>query len=104
MRMARVRKSGSELSATLPMMALMDSASILAWAGSYTPQGRSQWACTSRVGAKNRANIRVLSTEVMTPPGTLLPSGGAARGGMIRGVTKGSTHAAERHAGVRALL
>src|SRR5579863_7084692 len=25
--------------------ALTDSASILAWAGSYTPQGRSQWAC-----------------------------------------------------------
>jgi hypothetical protein len=28
-----------------------------AWAGSYTPQGRSQWAETSTVGANSRANI-----------------------------------------------
>src|SRR3954451_20247928 len=57
MRIARVRKSGSLLSATLAMIALTDSASMRAWAGSYTPQGRSQWAETSTVGANSRANI-----------------------------------------------
>src|SRR4051812_28840896 len=54
---ARVRKSGSSLSATLAIRALIDSASMRAWAGSYTPQGRSQWAETSTVGANSRANI-----------------------------------------------
>src|SRR6478735_11189952 len=44
---ARVRKSGSSLSATLAMIALIDSASMRAWAGSYTPHGRSQCAETS---------------------------------------------------------
>src|SRR6476469_422329 len=58
---ARVRKSGSSLSASLPMIPLIDSASIRACAGSYTPQGRSQWAETSSVGANSRANMRVLS-------------------------------------------
>jgi glyoxylase-like metal-dependent hydrolase (beta-lactamase superfamily II) len=48
MKMARVLKTGSSEALCLAIRALTDSASIRAWAGSYTPQGRSQWALTSR--------------------------------------------------------
>src|SRR5919201_6062293 len=40
-----------------------DSASIRAWAGSYTPHGRSQWAWTTRRGLSNAS-----STLSITPP------------------------------------
>src|SRR5689334_8772913 len=48
---ARVRNAGSSLAAYFSRIALTDCASIRAWAGSYTPQGRSQWALTSTAGA-----------------------------------------------------
>src|SRR5256886_16045401 len=38
-------------------MALMDSASMRAWAGSYTPHGRSQCACTVRAGRSRTDNL-----------------------------------------------
>src|SRR4051794_18355837 len=61
--MARVRKAGSSLAAYLPRMPLMDSASMRAWAGSYTPQGRSQCAETTVVGVIRRRSesMRVAS-------------------------------------------
>src|SRR5205807_5623378 len=48
--MARSLNTGSSLSWYFSAMALTDSASMRAWAGSYTPQGRSQWAWTSSGG------------------------------------------------------
>src|ERR1700709_241292 len=47
--MARVRNTGSSLAWYFSWMALTDSASMRAWAGSYTPQGRSQCAVASTV-------------------------------------------------------
>src|ERR1043166_5132942 len=44
-------------------MASTDSASILAWAGSYTPHGRSQWAKTTREGRS-----RAVSRSRILPP------------------------------------
>src|SRR5438874_3203235 len=51
---ARSRKTGSSLPWYFSWQALTDSASMRAWAGSYTPQGRSQWAWP-RVGSLNRS-------------------------------------------------
>src|SRR4051794_31190915 len=61
--MARVRNAGSSLAAYLPRMPLMDSASMRAWAGSYTPQGRSQCAETTVLGVIRRRSesMRVAS-------------------------------------------
>ena len=44
-----MRKTGSSLPWYFSWMALTDSASMRAWAGSYTPQGRSQCAVASTV-------------------------------------------------------
>src|SRR5690242_5055270 len=57
MAMARVRNASSSLPWYFSWIALTDWASILACAGSYTPQGRSQCAWTVRVGAKSFASI-----------------------------------------------
>src|SRR4051794_41895005 len=54
MKMARVLKTGSSEALCLAIRALTDSASIRAWAGSYTPHGRSQWASTT-VGRLTRS-------------------------------------------------
>src|SRR5215475_11490978 len=43
-------------------MALTDSASMRAWAGSYTPHGRSQWAWT--VTGRNRRDSRICTTPL----------------------------------------
>ena len=43
-------KTSSSDPLNFSMHAFTDSASILAWAGSYTPQGRSQWASTDGGG------------------------------------------------------
>src|SRR5437763_12064782 len=48
--MARSLNTSSSLSWNFSAMAFTDSASMRAWAGSYTPHGRSQWACTSSGG------------------------------------------------------
>src|SRR4051795_11856916 len=74
MRMARVRKSGSGLSATLAMIALIDSASMRACAGSYTPHGRSQCARTTVEGASRRLSVRRSGWSVIG--GAVLPCGG----------------------------
>src|SRR5918999_1020333 len=50
MRMARSRNTSSSLWWYFSTILAIDSASIRACAGSYTPQGRSQWAWTTRVG------------------------------------------------------
>src|SRR5207302_3563785 len=54
MAIARVRNAGSSLTWYFSWQALTDSASIRAWAGSYTPHGRSQWA-KATAGARNRS-------------------------------------------------
>src|SRR6059058_3063926 len=53
---ARVRKSWSELAWYFSQIALTDSASMRAWAGSYTPHGRSQWASTTVRGVRRRGS------------------------------------------------
>src|SRR5687768_16107701 len=62
--MARSRNTSSSLAWYFSTILAIDSASILAWAGSYTPQGRSQWAWTTRVGrihaAKRSAIMRIV--------------------------------------------
>src|SRR5918997_1950781 len=64
MRMARWRNTSSSLWWYFSTILAIDSASIRAWAGSYTPQGRSQWAWTTRVGrihaAKRSAIMRIV--------------------------------------------
>src|SRR3712207_153561 len=62
MRMARVRKAGSSLAWYFSWIALTLSASMRAWAGSYTPQGRSQCAVASTA-----ENMRDRRMDV--PPG-----------------------------------
>src|SRR6476469_633087 len=57
MMIARVRKSTSWLAWYFSCTALTDSASIRAWAGSYTPHGRSQWADTVTFDAKKRESM-----------------------------------------------
>src|SRR5437868_9109770 len=67
--MARSLNTGSSLSWYFSAMAFTDSASIRAWAGSYTPHGRSQWACTSRGGRTwSMMEIRRESTMPRTYP------------------------------------
>src|SRR5690348_13533962 len=51
---ARVRNTGSSLPWYFSMIAFTDSASMRAWAGSYTPQGRSQCAWATVDGRKSR--------------------------------------------------
>src|SRR6266513_299170 len=66
--MARVRNTGSSLSWYFSMIALTDSASIRAWAGSYTPHGRSQcaYAVTTewnqRVASQQTRGLQALTT------------------------------------------
>src|ERR1700722_7379669 len=58
---ALVRKSGSVFCWYFSQMALTDSASILAWAGLYTPHGRSQCASAVAFGARARASSLMMS-------------------------------------------
>src|SRR6478672_3163996 len=62
----RALNAGSDASAALyfSTMALTDCASMRAWAGSYTPHGRSQCALTVVVGANRRENIAIPSEQV----------------------------------------
>src|SRR3954464_8665022 len=60
---ARILKTSSSLAWYFSWMALTDSASMRAWAGSYTPQGRSQCAVAST--AENMRNRRM-----GVPPGS----------------------------------
>src|SRR5690349_3969889 len=73
--MARVRKSASSLAWYFSWTALTDSASMRAWAGSYTPQGRSQCALTFTLGANRRVNMAVLPRDRLSGA-TLLPGVG----------------------------
>src|SRR5690606_21022778 len=57
MTVARAWKCGSSLPAIFSWTAFTDSASMRAWAGSYTPQGRSQWALTLTLGANRRESM-----------------------------------------------
>src|SRR4051794_12571402 len=69
MKMARSLKTSSSLSWNFSAMAFTDSASMRAWAGSYTPQGRSQWACASSGGlTRSMMEIRRESTMPGTYP------------------------------------
>src|SRR5215218_9365739 len=58
---ARVVKAGSAFAPIFSTILYTDSASILACSGSYTPQGRSQWARATSVGASQwvRDGMRV---------------------------------------------
>src|SRR5712691_3034084 len=60
---ARMRKTGSSFCWYFSAIALTDSASILAWAGSYTPQGRSQCAWAAVRGLSSRVS------RIGEPPG-----------------------------------
>src|SRR5438874_12557495 len=64
MKMARSLKTSSSLSWNFSAMAFTDSASIRAWAGSYTPHGRSQWACTSS-GERTRSMMEITRESTM---------------------------------------
>src|SRR5438270_12919172 len=69
MKMARWRNVSSSDAWYFSWMPLTDSASMRAWAGSYTPQGRSQWACTSSGGRmRSMMEIRRESTMFETYP------------------------------------
>lgn len=57
-----MRKSASSLAWYFSWTALTDSASMRAWAGSYTPQGRSQWALTFTLGANRRESMELSSS------------------------------------------
>src|SRR5215207_1874414 len=83
MRMARSRNTSSSLAWYFSTILAIDSASIRAWAGSYTPQGRSQWAWTTRVGrihaAKRSAIMRIVPFRSMSPPDVTTTPAFAAR-------------------------
>src|SRR6266576_3136785 len=64
MKMARSLKTSSSLSWNFSAMAFTDSASIRAWAGSYTPHGRSQWACASS-GGRARSMMEISRESTM---------------------------------------
>src|SRR5690242_21881936 len=76
MTVARVWKCGSSLPAIFSWMAFTDSASMRAWAGSYTPQGRSQCALTLTLGANRRESMEHSFLVIVFSGGTLLPGGG----------------------------
>src|SRR6478735_4269991 len=69
---ARARKCGSSLAWYFSWTALTDSASMRAWAGSYTPQGRSQWALTFTLGANRRESMLLSFLVIVFSGGTLL--------------------------------
>src|ERR1019366_7609170 len=62
---ARVLNTKSSVLLYFSMMPLIASASIRAWAGSYTPHGRSQWASATAAGEmrsrsdRNRETVRI---------------------------------------------
>src|SRR4051812_37970976 len=72
MTVARAWKCGSSLAAILSCTAFTDSASMRAWAGSYTPQGRSQCALTFTLGANRRESIELSFLVIVFSGGTLL--------------------------------
>src|SRR6478735_9125974 len=72
MTVARARKCGSSFAWYFSWTALTDSASMRAWAGSYTPQGRSQWALTLTLGANRRESIEPSFLVIVFSGGTLL--------------------------------
>src|SRR5215470_4025537 len=72
--MQRVRNSGSVLSAYFWQIALTDSASIRACAGSYTPQGRSQWAYAVAFGSRRRARSLIDLLLSMSDHGCRCPT------------------------------
>src|SRR4051794_18622539 len=76
---ARVRNSGSELAWYFSAIALIDSASILACAGSYTPQGKSQCARTTVRGVSRRGSRIEPSWVVCDDPLSRPYSGREAR-------------------------
>src|SRR2546421_7453134 len=67
--MARARNSGSSLPWYFSWIAFTDSASMRACAGSYTPQGRSQCAWTTRRGLSNASTIRIMDPPFTGPSG-----------------------------------
>src|SRR3569832_1843868 len=70
---ARVRKTGSSLPWYFSQIAFTDSASMRAWAGSYTPQGRSQCALTLTLGANRRESMEHSFLVIVFSGATLLP-------------------------------
>src|SRR5881227_547057 len=78
MRMQRSRNTGSSLPWYFSWMALTDSASMRAWAGSYTPHGRSQWAAAVTAGRNRRMGCDLLEIGSRS---TLLPTAFPADGG-----------------------
>src|SRR3954465_5215817 len=61
-------------------MAFTVSASMRAWAGSYTPQGRSQCALTLTLGANRRESMKHSFLVIVFSGATLLPGGGVFAG------------------------
>ncbi|GGR04700.1 hypothetical protein GCM10010497_02490 [Streptomyces cinereoruber] len=51
-----------------------------AWAGSYTPHGRSQWALTFTLGANRRESIEPSFLVIVFSGGTLLGEKGVFSG------------------------
>src|SRR3954454_14221841 len=58
---ARVRNTGSSFCWYFSQIALTDSASMRACAGSYTPHGRSQWANATVAGRVQRTESERIS-------------------------------------------
>src|SRR3954462_4983129 len=71
---ARVRKTSSSLAWYFSQIALTDSASMRACAGSYTPHGRSQCARTTVEGAGRLLSVRRSGGSGIG--GAVLPCGG----------------------------
>src|ERR1044072_3397505 len=72
MTVARAWKCGSSLAAIFCCTGFTDSASMRAWAGSYTPQGRSQCALTLTLGANRRESMEQSFLVIVFSQGTLL--------------------------------
>ena len=106
---ARARKTGSSLAAYFSMIALTDSASIRACAGSYTPQGRSQCAEATCLGRSSRASIRKSFLDAESAWSDYRPysgpnacgGGGCAHESACRGGVDAARSAARRLAFVR---
>src|SRR4051794_2199134 len=90
MRTARPWKTGSSLSWNFCWIDFTASASMRAWAGSYTPQGRSQWACagvgSDRWSASERRRARMRIAKLLV--------GGAIGFTLVRAISLRTTRVA----------
>lgn len=70
------RDAGPEVRVLVGLVLLLNGLDRLgldtAWAGSYTPQGRSQWALTFTLGANRRESMELSFLVIVFSGGTLL--------------------------------